>query len=98
LNRPGFTEECFVQMLCNVIKVVHVCIEGLLRFLWRYVAPIRDCEAIPCRAMDGAVQAFGVVPVDPFQGFPFDPTDGFPWAEKVDDFGFKQANRAFGQR
>jgi hypothetical protein len=48
--------------------------------------------------MDGAVQAFGVVPVDPFQGFPFDPTDGFPWAEKVDDFGLKQANRAFGQR
>jgi hypothetical protein len=61
---------------------------------------------------DGAVQAFrcpavvcpsqtmrgGVVPVHPFQGFPFDPTDGFPWAEEVDDFGFEQANRAFGQR
>ncbi len=69
----------------NFIKVVQVFIEGLLCFLWRDVS-------------DGAVQAFGVVPAHPFQGFPFDPSDSFPWAEEVDDFGFEQANRAFGQR
>ena len=40
----------------------------------------------------------GIVPVDPFQGFPFDPADGFPRAQKVDDLGFEQTNRAFGQR
>jgi hypothetical protein len=85
LNRPGFTGECFVQMSGDIIKGVHVCIESLLGFLWRDVS-------------NGAVQAFGVVPVHPFQGFPFDPSDGFPWAEEVDDFGFEQANRAFGQR
>jgi hypothetical protein len=33
LNRPGFTGECFVQISGNFIKVVHVCIEGLLCFL-----------------------------------------------------------------
>ena len=69
----------------DFIKSVQICIEGLLRFLWRDVS-------------DGTVQAFGVVPVHPFQGFPFKPTDGFPRAEEVDDFGFEQANRAFGQR
>jgi len=83
LNRPGFTGECFVQILGHFIKVVQVCIECLLRFLWRDVS-------------DGTVQALGVVPIDPFQGFPFDPADGFPRAEEVDDFGFEQANRAFG--
>ena len=46
---------------------------------------------------DGAMQAFGVVPVDPFQGFPFDLADGFPRAEEVYDLGFEQADRAFGQ-
>ena len=85
MNRPGFTGECFVQILRHFIKVVQVFIECLLRFLWRDVA-------------NGAVQAFIVVPVHPFQGFPFDPTDGFPGAKKVDDFGFEQTNRAFGQR
>ena len=85
MNRPGFTGECFVQMSGNFIKVVHVFIEGLLCFL-------------RCDVANGAVQALGVVPVDPFQGFPFDPTDGFPGAQKVDDFGFEQTNRAFGQR
>ena len=60
----------------DFIKVVHVCIGSLLCFLWRDIS-------------DGAVQAFGVVPIDPFQGFPFDPADGFPWAEEIDDFGFE---------
>ncbi len=76
LNRPGFTGERFVQISGDFIKVVHVCIESLLCFLWRDIS-------------DGAVQAFGVVPIDPFQGFPFDPADGFPWAEEIDDFGFE---------
>ena len=84
MNRPGFTGECFVQILGHFIKCVQVCIECLLCFLW-------------CDVSDGAVQAFGVVPVDPFQGFPFAPADGFPWVEEVDDFGFEQTYCAFGQ-
>ncbi len=59
LNRPQFAGDIFVQILCYFIKVVQVFIECLLCFLWRDVS-------------DGAVQAFGVVPVHPFQGFPFD--------------------------
>ena len=85
LNRPGFTGECFVQILGYFIKVVHVFIKGLLCFLWRDIS-------------DGTVQALGVVPVDPFQGFPFNLSHGFPRAKEVDDFGFEQANRAFSQR
>jgi len=76
LTRPGFTGDCFVQMSGDFIKGIQVCIEILLRFLWR---DISDC----------AVQALSVVPVHPFQGFPFDPADGFPRAEEVDDFGFE---------
>ncbi len=76
LNRPGFTGGYFVQMSGDFIKDVHVCIEGLLCFL-------------RCNVIDCAVQAFGVVPVDPFQGFPFNLAHGFPRAEEVDDFGFK---------
>jgi len=60
----------------DFIKVVHVCIEGPLCFLWRDVS-------------DGAVQALCVVPAHPFQSFPFNPSDSFPWAEEVDDFGFE---------
>ena len=62
-----------------------VFIEGLLCFLWR---DISDC----------AGEALGVVPVHLFQGFPFDLAHGFPGAQKVDDFCFEQANRAFSQR
>ena len=40
LNRPGFTGEFFVQNLCDFIKGVHACIEGLLHFLRR---PVTDC-------------------------------------------------------
>lgn len=43
------------------------------------------------------MQAFGVVPVDPFQGFPFDLSHRLPWAEEVDDLGLEQADDAFGQ-
>ncbi len=85
VNRPGFTGECFVQMSGDFIKGVHVCIEGLLCFLQWDVS-------------NGAVQAVGVVTVHPFLGFPFDLAHGFPRAEEVDDFGFEQTNRAFGQR
>ena len=53
VNRPSFSRACFVQNLSYFIKVVHVCIECLLCFLWRDVS-------------DDAVRAFGVVPVDPF--------------------------------
>ena len=81
LNRPEFTGECFVQMSGYFINVVQVCIECLLCFLWRDIT-------------NGAVQAFGVVPVHPFQGFPFDSADGFPWAEEVDDFCFEQASHS----
>ena len=37
LNRPGFTGEFFVQMLGDHIKVVQVCIEDPLCFVWRDV-------------------------------------------------------------
>ena len=76
LNRPGFTGECFVQMSGNFIKVVHVYIEGLLCFIW-------------CDISDRTVQTFGVVPIEPFQGFPFNLAHGFPRAKEVDDFGFE---------
>jgi hypothetical protein len=69
----------------NFIKVVHLCIEDLLCFE-------------RCDIANGAVQAPGVVPVHLFQGFPFDLPHGFPRAKEVDDFGFEQSNRAFGQR
>jgi hypothetical protein len=35
LNRPGFTGECFVQILGHFIKGIQICIERLLCFLWR---------------------------------------------------------------
>ena len=85
MNRPEFTGDIFVQNLGYFIKVVHVCIERLLCFLWRNIS-------------DGAVQAFIVVLVHPFEGFPFNLAHRFPWAAKVDDFGFKQADCAFSQR
>ena len=66
----------------DFIKGVHVCIESLLCFE-------------RCDIANGAVQALGVVPVHPFQGFPFDLAHGFPRAEEVDDFGLKQADDAF---
>ena len=53
VTRPSFSGACFVQNFSYFIKVVHVCIECLLFFLWRDVS-------------DDAVQAFGVVPVDQF--------------------------------
>jgi len=65
LNRPGFTGGYFVQSLGYFIKGVQVCIEGLLCFLWRDIS-------------DGAVEALGVVPIDPFQSFPFDLAHRFP--------------------
>lgn len=43
------------------------------------------------------MQAFGVVPIDPFQRLPFDLGHGFPGAEEVESLGFEQANDAFGQ-
>ena len=80
LNRPGFTGEFFVQILCYFIKLVYVCIEGLLCFLW-------------CDVSDGAVQAFCVVPIHPFQSFPFNLTRSFPRTKKVDKFGFDTVDR-----
>ena len=85
MNRPKFTGGYFVQSLSYFIICFHVCIEGLLSFFWRDVS-------------DGAMQAFCVVPIHPFQSFPFNSANGFPWAKKVNDFGFEQTNRAFGQR
>lgn len=64
--------------------VVQGCIEGVLRFGGGDVS-------------DGAVQALGVVPVDPFQGFPFDLCRRFPGTEEVDDLGLEQADDALGQ-
>jgi len=66
------------------INGIQVCIEGLLCFSRRDVS-------------DGALEALGVVPADPFQCFPFDLADRFPRAEEFDDFGFEQADDAFGQ-
>jgi len=43
------------------------------------------------------VQAFGVVPVDPFQGFPFYLAHRFPGAEEIDYLGLEQADDALGQ-
>ena len=68
----------------NFINGIQVCIEGLLCFSRRDVS-------------DGALEALGVVPADPFQCFPFDLADRFPRAEEFDDFGFDQADDAFGQ-
>src|SRR5690554_3263740 len=62
LNRPGFTGECFVQILGCFIMAAHAFIETLLCLLWRCVA-------------NGAVQALGVIPTDPPQGFPLDLAD-----------------------
>ena len=43
------------------------------------------------------MQAFGVVPVDPFQGFPFDLSHRLPRPEEVAHLGLEEANDAFGQ-
>ena len=63
----------------------HVFIEGLLCLLG-------------CSVSDGAVEALGVVPANPFQGFPFNLANRFPRAEEGDNLSFKQADDAFGQR
>ena len=42
---------------------------------------------------DGAVKAFGVVPVDPFQGFPFYLAHRFPGAEEVNYLGLDTIDR-----
>jgi hypothetical protein len=84
LNRPGFTGERLVQMLSRFFRGVQGFVEVHLCFLRRDVS-------------DFTVQAIFVVPVYPFQGFPFDLTDGFPWPHEVYDFGFEQADCAFGQ-
>ncbi len=38
VNRPGFTGDFFVPNLCDFIKGVHACMEGVLHFLRRSVA------------------------------------------------------------
>ena len=50
-------------------------VESLLCLVWRDVS-------------DSAVQAFGVVPADPFEGFPLDMADGLLGAEEIDHFSF----------
>lgn len=65
-------------------KVVQGCIEGVLRF-------------IGCAVSDCAVQAFCVVPGDPFEGFPLDLGHGLPGPQEFDDLGFEQADDAFGE-
>ena len=84
MNRAGFTGDFFVQNLCDFIKGVDACMEGVLHFLRRSVAY-------------GAVSPLCVVPVDPLQGFPLDPGHGFPRAEELDDLGPEQADDAFRQ-
>ena len=84
MNRAWFTGDFFVQNLCDFIKGVDACMEGVLHFLRRSVA-------------DGAVSPLCVVPVDPLQGFPLDPGHGFPRAEELDDPGPEQADDAFRQ-
>ncbi len=46
-----------------------------------------------------AVEALGVVPVDPAQGGEFDVVDGAPWplAGSADEFGLVEAVDAFGE-
>jgi hypothetical protein len=68
LNRPGFTGEHFVQNLRCFFKGVQVFVESFLRFSWREIS-------------DSTVDAFCVVPIDPFQRFPFQLANGFPGAE-----------------
>ena len=46
---------------------------------------------------DGAVQTFGVVPIDPFQRFPFDLAHRLPRTEEIDDLGLEQTDDAVGQ-
>ena len=58
LNRPLFAGERLVRMLGCFFIWVQGCIEHLLCFMRRDIS-------------DGAVQALGVVPIDPFQRFPF---------------------------
>ena len=58
LNRPLFAGERLVRMLGCFFIWVQSCIEHLLCFMRRDIS-------------DGAVQALGVVPIDPFQRFPF---------------------------
>ena len=58
LNRPGFAGERLVRMLGCFFIWVQGLIEHLLCFMRRDIS-------------DGAVKAFGVVPIYPFQRFPF---------------------------
>lgn len=46
---------------------------------------------------NGNMQAFGIAPIDPFQGFPFNLSDRLPRPEEVDYLGLEQANDAFCQ-
>ena len=66
------------------MRISPILVEFLLCFLWRDIS-------------DGAVQALGVVSIDPFEGFPFDLTHRFPGAEEIDDLGLEQADDALGQ-
>lgn len=58
MNRPLFAGERLVRMLGCFFMFNQGFIEHLLCFLGRDIS-------------DGAVQALGVVPIDPFQRFPF---------------------------
>ena len=58
VNRPLFAGERLVRMLGCFFMWVQGCIEHLLCFMQRDIS-------------DSAVQAPGVVPIDPFQRFPF---------------------------
>ncbi len=57
MNRPLFARERLVRMLGCFFIWVQGCMEHFLCFMRRDIS-------------DGAVQALGVVPIDPFQRFP----------------------------
>jgi len=84
LNWPGLTGGGLVQWLGCLFLGLQGFVENRLCVLRRDVS-------------DGAVQVFGVVPVDSFKGVSLDLAGRLPGAEDVDDLGSEATDDALGQ-